>query len=215
MKSRRDLKPDAQAFDTIIIKTIPRFKDSYLSGSEWRIHAETEFYRKGKLVKSVGCSNIQNACYLVGAKHMEACDNAEGYFAGEGDICDQEGCNNLATYKHNKKFDYCRDGHKSESPANAYRLFCDRHKNRGDGSYDDENSNYDVEPYQALSSLGGEKGVSEFLIDIVKKSDFDTVSQKLELAMNCLNNISDNNNEEIALQLSEWAREAIQKIEAL
>ena len=60
-----------------------------------------------------------------------------------------------------------------------------------------------------------QKDHPEFLIDIVKKSDFDTVSQKLELAINCLNNISDNNNEEIALQLSEWALEAIQKIEAL
>lgn len=147
---RRDIKPDAQAFDEIRIKTIPRYKDSYMSGSEWRIHAETEFYRKGKLVKSVGCSNIQNACYLVGAKHMEACDNAEGFFAGERDICDQEGCCEVATLKHTKKFDYCRDGHRSENPANAYRLFCEKHKTRGGSGFDDADNNYIVSPFTPL-----------------------------------------------------------------
>ena len=54
-----------------------------------------------------------------------------------------------------------------------------------------------------------------YTAEVIEKKDFDLLSQKLELAMNCLNNISDNNNEEIALQLSEWALEAIQKIEAL
>lgn len=144
---RRAIKPDAQAFDTIIIKTIPRYKDSYLSGSEWRIHAEIEFYRKGRLIKSTGASNIENACYLVGAKHMEACDNAEGFFAGEGNTCDQEGCSDLASYKMNKKFDFCREGHKSENPSEAYRLFCEKHKNRGDSGFDDADSNYTVEPF--------------------------------------------------------------------
>jgi hypothetical protein len=155
MNKRRALKPDAQAFDEIRIKTIPRWKDSYLSGSEWRIHAETEFYRKDKLIKSTGASTIENACYLVGAKHMEACDSCEGYFAGENNICDQEGCCELATTKKTKKFDYCREGHKSENPSDSYRLFCDKHSNRGDSDFDDSESNYISEPIEALNKDGG------------------------------------------------------------
>lgn len=34
------LRPDAQAFDEIRIVTVPRYKQSGLSGDEWRIHAE-------------------------------------------------------------------------------------------------------------------------------------------------------------------------------
>lgn len=140
---RRDLKPDAQAFDKVTIETVPRWKDSELSGSEWRISASIKFYRKGELVHETGCLNVEYACYLVGAKHIEACDNAKGYFAGERDICDQEGCAEKATVKLKKKFDYCRDGHKSEKPSTAYRIFCERHSGRGNCGLDDADRNYE------------------------------------------------------------------------
>lgn len=144
-KQRRDLKPDAQPFDKIVIETVPRYKTSGMSGDEWRISATAKFYRKGKMVHEQGCSDVQHAAYLVGSWHMHACDNAIGYFAGERDICDQEGCEEKATVKLVKRFDWCRDGHKSEKPSNAYRLFCDEHKRRGDCGLDDADTNYAVE----------------------------------------------------------------------
>ena len=144
MKTRRDLKPDAQGFDKIIIETVPRWKESELSGSEWRISAVARFFRKGKEVHSFGAGNIQYASQLLGARLIEALDSGLGFFAGEGDVCDQEGCEETATWMHLKKHDWCRDGHKSEDPSNAYRLFCDRHKTRGDCGLDDSDSNYEV-----------------------------------------------------------------------
>lgn len=146
-KTRRDLKPDAQAFDKVVIETVPRWKESELSGSEWRISASIKFYRKGVLVHEDGCGNIEYACYLVGAKHIEACDNAKGFFAGERDICDQEGCEEKATVTLWKKANYCREGHRSEIAFNdqqPYRMFCDKHKTRGDCGMDDSDSNYFV-----------------------------------------------------------------------
>ena len=145
-KPWRALKPDAQAFDEVRIVTVPRFKDSELSGCEWRISAEVQFYRKGKLIFTDGCSNVENACYLVGSMHMKAVDNALGHFAGEDDICDQEGCCKPATVTYRVKKEFSRDnGHEWNKPLEhlTIRKFCDRHKHRGDQSFDDSDSNYE------------------------------------------------------------------------
>ena len=145
-KPWRALKPDAQGFDEVRIITVPRFKDSEMSGSEWRISAEIQFYRKGKLIFTEGCSNVQNACYLVGAMHMKACDNALGHFGGEGDICDQEGCCEKSTVTYKVLKEFSRDnGHEWNKPLEdlTIRKFCDRHKHRGDQSYDDSDANYE------------------------------------------------------------------------
>jgi hypothetical protein len=144
-KVSRALKPDAQAFDKVIIKTVPRYKTSGMSGDEWRISASIEFYRKGKLVHECGASNVQNACYLVGARHMEACDNAKGFFAGEGTICDQEGCESEATITLQLKKEFCRHG-TEQYPGHKkpVRMFCDKHKTRGDCGLEDADSNYTV-----------------------------------------------------------------------
>lgn len=141
-KEWRDLKPDAQGFDKIIITTEPRFKDSYLSGCEWRISSVVKFYRKGKLIEEKGFRDTETAAIHLGATYRNLVDGGKGFFAGEGDICDQEGCEDIATNKLYKKFKYCKEGHKSDLHNPTYRMFCDRHKNRGDSSFDDSNENY-------------------------------------------------------------------------
>lgn len=142
-KESRALKPDAQGIDKIIIETVPRWKDSYMSGSEWRISAVTKFYRKGELIHESYSGNVKYASILCGAELIRLQDDGKGYFAGEKNICDQEGCAEKATIVAKKKFDWCRDGHKSEKPSNQYRLFCDKHSTRGDCGLDDADSNYD------------------------------------------------------------------------
>jgi hypothetical protein len=145
------LRPDAQAFDEVRIVTIPRFKESEFSGDEWRIHAETQFYRKGKLIFSEGCRDVQTACGLAFGWYVRACDDGKGYFAGDGLTCDQEGCHEPATIRYARKFDYGRDGArgKREAPAIAkYRHFCEQHQERGDAAFDDSDSNYDPAPVE-------------------------------------------------------------------
>ena len=73
----------------------------------------------------------------------------------------------------------------------------------------------DYHDFDLLSQKLEQVGKESLEINGRLLTENEKLSVKLELAMNCLNNISDNNNEEIALQLSEWAREVIQKIEAL
>lgn len=136
------LRPDAQGFDEVRIVTVPRYKESYLSGDEWRISAEIQFYRKGKLITTATARNIETACGRLYAEHGNALDSG-GWYAGDGVHCDQEGCNEPATVIYEKLFDYGRDDTKTELHRHpSLRCFCDRHKTRGDCGLDDADSNY-------------------------------------------------------------------------
>ncbi len=138
----RALKPDAQAFDRIEITTVPRYKMSELSGDEWRISAAVTFYRKGVEIHQEHCRNVETACRLVAWYHANATDNALGYFAGEGTLCDQEGCAKQATVRADLKMKYCNEGCSHELTLPTYRLFCDEHKKRGDCGLEDSDRNY-------------------------------------------------------------------------
>lgn len=141
---RRALKPDAQAFDEIRITTIPRFKESELSGDEWRISAVTQFLRNGTVMHETGARNIETAVHLLSYHFLEACDNGKGYFAGESNICDQEGCADPATTTLEIIKEGC--GHcgnvKDPEYTRSFRKFCSRHKHRGDSSLDDMDKHY-------------------------------------------------------------------------
>lgn len=147
-KPWRDMKPDAQAFDEVRIVTVPRYKTSGLSGDEWRISAEIQLIRNGRIIYQKGYRDVETACKFLPAVHAMACDEGKAYFAGEGDICDQEGCSKPATVTYRKKADYCRDGHKTElADQIKIRRFCDTHKTRGDCGLDDSDDNY--EPFES------------------------------------------------------------------
>lgn len=142
------LRPDAQAFDEIRIVTVPRYKTSGMSGDEWRIHAEAQFYRKGKLIFSEGCCDVETACRFLSYWHAKGCDDGKAYFAGDGVTCDQEGCSEPATVRYGRRHAYCLEGHKSTVfESSQYRCFCDAHKRRGDCGLDDADSNYVKEPH--------------------------------------------------------------------
>lgn len=146
----RALKPDAQAFDAISITTVPRYKTSGLSGDEWRISAKVEFFRKGRSVHEQHCRDVETACRLMAWFHAKACDDGKGFFAGENDLCDQEGCSEPATVTYALKKSFCTScGHGREPPFTSLagdkyiRRFCERHSTRGDCGLDDADTNYE------------------------------------------------------------------------
>jgi hypothetical protein len=140
------LRPDAQRFDEVRIVTVPRYKQSGLSGDEWRISGAIQLYRKGKLIHERHVRNVEMGCVFAAGTLYEAQDDGKGYFAGDGVHCDQEGCADAATVRYRKKADYCREAHKTEPFEPSYRHFCDRHKTRGDCGFDDSDANYVEEP---------------------------------------------------------------------
>jgi len=144
---RRAIKPDAQPFDKIVLETVPRFKESELSGNEWRISISAKFYRNGSLVHATGCGfGMDVAVALLGQAYYRACDNGDGFYAGEEDKCDQEGCSKSATFCYRVKKEFSK-----ENPSEwnkdldelVIRKFCDQHKTRGDAGFDDSDSNYE------------------------------------------------------------------------
>lgn len=145
-KLHRAMKPDAQGFDEVRIVTVPRFKESELSGDEWRISAAIEFYRKGRCVHRIGWgSKVENAVHGLGYHFLCAHDDGKAFFAGEEDYCDQEGCANHATVTYRLKKGFTRDGTERElSRDGEYRMFCDRHKHRGDCGLEDADNNYEI-----------------------------------------------------------------------
>jgi hypothetical protein len=140
------LRPDAQGFDEVRIFTVPRYKQSGLSGDEWRISATVQFYRKGQLIFEEGCGSVEVACGLAYGYYVRGQDNGRGYFASVEDRCDQEGCAEKATVLYRVLRKYCRDGsvHEESASGPQYRQFCEKHKTRGDCGLDDADRNYEL-----------------------------------------------------------------------
>jgi hypothetical protein len=149
-KPDRALKPDAQPFDEVRIFTVPRFKTSGMSGNEWRISATVEFYRKRKKVAEYeGLRDVETAVRLLDSLWLRALDDGKGYFAGEGEVCDQEGCSQPAevTYRLKKRYcsePYVHDGTPYPDHDVVIRKFCARHSKRGDSDFSDCDDNYEL-----------------------------------------------------------------------
>lgn len=147
---RRADRPDSQFVDEIRIVTVPRWKESELSGDEWRISARIDFYRKGVVVGQKGARDIEHAArfvdwFLVNGRETGEIDTPNTL----GDCCDQEGCCKPWTTRLRLKKRYGRDG-KEIAPSKfmegvvEYRAFCDEHKRRGDCGLDDADTNYET-----------------------------------------------------------------------
>lgn len=148
-KSKRKFarKPDAQGFDEVRITTVPIFKTSGLSGDEWRISGKCQLLRKGKVVHEFSMANVENCCNALGFHVMRAGDDGKFFYGGgEDGKCDQEGCSEDATTLYRVKNKYCNKPYEHEptSANGLHRGFCPRHAKRGDSSYDDSDSNYEL-----------------------------------------------------------------------
>lgn len=144
----RDMRPDAQAFDEIRIVTVPRYKESELSGDEWRIGANVQLLRKGRVMFEATRADVEWAAKTLMEIWERACSEGAAYYAGEGDFCDQEGCSEKATVAYKKKKNWCSQCGKSSEiiGGDKIRCFCDRHKRRGDCGLDDSDNNYELLP---------------------------------------------------------------------
>lgn len=152
-KPYRALRPDAQGFDEVRITTVPRWKESGLSGDEWRISAKMQFLRKGEVCHEVQLRNVETACGFAFAEHAKALDEAKGYFGGIEGKCDQEGCCNPSVVTYRMKKQYSQDGTAKDTTfPNTLRCFCAQHMQRGDCGLEDSDANYEpyIEEGQAL-----------------------------------------------------------------
>ncbi|QGH73055.1 MAG: hypothetical protein [Siphoviridae sp. ctCJE6] len=138
---------ESQRFDEVRIKTIPRWKESELSGDEWRFHAQVEFLYKGDVIWSHGFCDCETAMQMALTMFTLDCEMAKVQ-KPEKNVCQQEGCNNPATKKAYFKKRYCvgggNCGQEKKMYGKDYYVFCDRHIHRGDCDIEDCDSNFEV-----------------------------------------------------------------------
>jgi len=143
--------PDDEHYDKVTIEIIPRWKESELSGDEYRFSYVVKAWRKGEVLVSRSWNRLEWA--LMGLQYtIEIRIEEEGFdhdaFKRTQELCDQPGCSNLPTIFYKRKKAYTTQGEElvNNGYRNEYRQFCDIHKRRGDCGLDDADANYEVIP---------------------------------------------------------------------
>jgi hypothetical protein len=145
MAMRRARRPRWQKYDEVAITTVPRYKESFASGSEWRISATLQFKLKGVVLAEEIFATVDQA--LLHAASLG--DNSEYKEEPSRLECDQEGCSAPATITYKLKNQYtghcwCKSDPYQFDKTPLVRKFCDRHKRRGDCGLEDADENYEL-----------------------------------------------------------------------
>jgi hypothetical protein len=138
--------PDDEGIDRIVIEKVPRFKESGISGDEWRTSAKVSCYRKGALVFEVTRGDLRAAVACLPRDLLEMPDHSSVALWGyDGSVCMQPGCSDPAVVKKTIRQEFSANG---EGPLpisggdRHARAFCAKHATRGDASREDSDSNY-------------------------------------------------------------------------
>lgn len=142
--------PDDERYDRVTIEVVERWKDSELSGDEWRFSYVVTGWRKGQKIVEKGWSRLDWALQcLQYTLNIWPADEDRGFnreaWAIAQTLCDQPGCSNQPTVFYKRLKPYTRQGDElvDHGYRDEFRQFCDRHKRRGDCGLDDADHNYE------------------------------------------------------------------------
>lgn len=148
--------------DEVRITTVPRFKESDLSGDEWRTSARVEFLRKGVVVAHESYHDIHAALAYI-ARHAVGTAPASWKDSEYGEhgltpaehaaqvrhldeaLCAQPGCPEEWVNEYSQTRGTEVRGASVVEPSryhDVHRRFCARHSHRGDSNLDDMDDNY-------------------------------------------------------------------------
>jgi len=150
-------------FDEVTIRCVERYKQSGLSGDEWRFSYVVQFKRKGVVMHEDAWNTLKSALLGIGGASLAASDRPMGIEweekTGEPDSewCGQPGCPNRWTKVYQRVCHYV-DGYDVTSqrsgaydpvsekmvPLASVIGFCSKHWRRGDANLNDRDSNYEV-----------------------------------------------------------------------
>lgn len=143
-KPWRAMHRDFAVVDEVSIKLQERWKESELSGDEWRFSARIEFKRKGRVLRELSFGSMEFAINHLGYHLAMAGENGElAVTDHDHALCDQPGCAKPPTITYRLKKRYCNEGHASDPHSPMIRRFCERHKHLGDCGLDDGDHNYE------------------------------------------------------------------------
>ena len=145
---------EASYVDEVRIITRERWKESELSGAEWRFSYVLQAFRKGKLLgeRSFGGS-ISQALAFSPLGLAEMLEQGKGMIGGTDDApeheqCFQPGCPDLWVVEYRIRERFGPQGQRlhpeSQMEWPELRRFCERHRQRGDCGREDADDNYIV-----------------------------------------------------------------------
>ena len=145
--------PDDDIIDGVTIECCERWKDSELSGSEWRFSYTTKLWRKGKVIAiDGGHYKLENAVahlpWLLkiwgeSGRYLEDIPKSERWSGLSIRDCCQPGCAEPATLVRRMRRTWSKPCDLSAPATDGeVRSFCERHRHRGDSGLDDGESNY-------------------------------------------------------------------------
>lgn len=137
---------DFVAIDRTIINTVPRFKQSGLSGDEWRFSTSVQFFFKNNLVHEESFGSMKYAVGALFHTMYSFLDHGipDGVLDVEKITCDNPHCPNLWTKIMVMKKEFSEDGSFEGHPklGGSYRKFCEEHSHRGCCDLEDADDNY-------------------------------------------------------------------------
>jgi hypothetical protein len=141
--------PDDERYDEIHIYVQERWKESEISGDEWRFSYVADVKRKGEEVISFASNRLEWLLQALQYKILIAGeeDNFDtDAWERASNKCDQPGCAELPTIFYSRLERFTRRGEPLAPDdfytGREYRQFCERHRHRGDCGLDDADRNY-------------------------------------------------------------------------
>jgi hypothetical protein len=138
---------DDEGIDKIVLEVLPRYKQSYLSGDEWRTSISVTFYRKGQVVSEDSASRMKYAVMMLGHMFISQPEKSKTALWGlDEKMCHQYGCAEPAVVVLKIKEEYSAQGEGPipSSSSEKRRAFCHKHSTRGDCGLEDADINYEV-----------------------------------------------------------------------
>lgn len=136
--------PEDEGVDDVRLELVPRWKESELSGDEWRYSVVVRFFRKGVEVKVDSFGSFQDAILGLGAMWQTRHEGSPVALWGlTAQSCAQFGCDREAVEVFGLKEQFSDRGEGPLPDATpAYRAFCLRHRTRGDCDREDCDTNH-------------------------------------------------------------------------
>lgn len=138
--------PACEGFDRVEIECVERWKESHMSGDEWRFAYRVRAYFKGAVVLEYARSRLQEAASHLPFELDQMRDDkmAQLWGSRRDACCDQPGCSKEPTkwFRLKEQFSALGEGPLPDHGLEHYRKFCSRHSHRGDCSREDADDNY-------------------------------------------------------------------------
>lgn len=138
--------PDDEGVDRVELVVVDRYKQSGLSGDEWRTAVVIRMFRKGDLVSERAMSGMRDAAAALPWLMLTAHEQSPMPLWGLDEMrCNQYGCAEEAVEVVELVNEFSRQG-EGPLPDNGLprprRAFCVKHRQRGDCSREDCDTNY-------------------------------------------------------------------------